>query len=94
VRAGGACDRFGGDVPTERLALGPKPSPSPLPSMAATASPTAPVAPADSGLSRLAVALVLFGLAALPFWFARRSRAGPRGSSSQASDTKPQGGDG
>jgi hypothetical protein len=94
VRAGGACDRFGGDVPSERLALGPKPSPSPLPSMSASASPTAPVAPADSSLSRLAVALLLFGLAALPFWLARRSRPASRRSSSRPPDTKPQGGDG
>jgi len=94
VRAGGACDRFGGDVPSERLALGPKPSPSPLPSLSASASPTVPPPRADSGFSRLVVAVVLFGLAALPFWLARRSRPAPRGSSSRPPDTKPQGGDG
>jgi hypothetical protein len=94
VRAGGACDRFG-DVPTRRLALGPKPPPSPLPSVTpSSSSPSpAPVA-ADSPLSRIAVALVLFGLAALPVWLARRSRPAPRRSSSGAGDTKPQGGDG
>jgi hypothetical protein len=94
VRAGGACDRFGGEVPSERLQLGPAPSASPLPSMSASPSATMPAAPTDSGLSRVAVAIVMLALAALPLWLARRSRPASRGSSSSGLDTKPQGGDG